>query len=55
MRWGVDVHLFMQEARATDTYVLKGGGCETWEPQFTYHGFRYVEVTGYRGRRPRIA
>ncbi len=29
----------------TDTYVCRGGG-ETWEPRFTYHGFRYVEVTG---------
>ena len=30
----------------TDTYVLKGEGLEVWEPRFTYHGFRYVEVTG---------
>jgi alpha-L-rhamnosidase len=37
-------------AWATDTYVLKGGGEETWQPQFTYHGFRYVEVTGCPGR-----
>ena len=37
-------------AWATDTYVLKGEGEETWQPQFTYHGFRYVEVTGYPGR-----
>ncbi len=35
-------------ARATDTYVLKGGGSEVWEPRFTYHGFRYVEVSGLR-------
>jgi alpha-L-rhamnosidase len=26
--------------------VLKGGGVETYEPRFTYHGFRYVELTG---------
>ncbi len=32
----------------TDTYILKGEGTETWEPDFTYHGFRYVEVTGLR-------
>jgi alpha-L-rhamnosidase len=30
----------------TDRYRCKGGGVETWEPRFTYHGFRYVEVTG---------
>jgi len=36
-------------AKATDKYTLKGGGVEVWEPQFTYHGFRYVEVTGYPG------
>lgn len=33
-------------ARATDTFVLKGAGEETFEPRFTYHGFRYVEVAG---------
>jgi alpha-L-rhamnosidase len=39
----------LRAARCTDTYILKGSGEETWEPQFTYHGFRYVEVTGYPG------
>ena len=34
----------------TDTYVCKGQGVETWEPRFTYHGFQYVEVTGFPGR-----
>lgn len=29
----------------TDKYTLKGEGEETWNPRFTYHGFRYVEVT----------
>lgn len=33
----------------TDAYVLKGEGLEVWEPRFTYHGFRYVEVTGFPG------
>lgn len=28
-----------------DQYICKGGG-ETWEPRFTYHGFRYVEISG---------
>ena len=35
--------------KATDHYILKGEGTEVWEPRFTYHGFRYVEVTGYPG------
>ena len=28
----------------TDTYILSGKGTETWRPEFTYHGFQYVEV-----------
>ena len=39
----------LRAAEATDRYTLKGQGTETWEPHFTYHGFRYVEVTGYPG------
>ena len=39
----------MENAEATDTYVLKGEGTELYEPTFTYHGFRYAEVTGYPG------
>lgn len=27
-------------------YVCKGSGMETWEPKFSYHGFRYAEITG---------
>jgi len=30
----------------TDIYVCKGGGTEEWEPRFTYHGFRYVQISG---------
>lgn len=33
-------------ARQTDTFILRGEGEEILEPHFTYHGFRYVEVTG---------
>ena len=33
-------------ARATDTYICRGGGTEEWTPRFTFHGFRYVEATG---------
>jgi alpha-L-rhamnosidase len=39
----------LRRARATDTYTLAGRGVETWEPSFTFHGFRYVEVSGYPG------
>jgi len=40
----------LREARATDTYTLRGeAGGEEWEPRFTFHGFRYAEVTGWPG------
>jgi hypothetical protein len=39
----------LRGARATDTYVLRGGAVESWAPRFTFHGFRYVEVTGWPG------
>jgi alpha-L-rhamnosidase len=29
-----------------DRYICKGGGTEIFEPKFTFHGFRYVEITG---------
>ncbi|MCC5829454.1 MAG: family 78 glycoside hydrolase catalytic domain [Phycisphaeraceae bacterium] len=28
-----------------DRYICKGGGNESWEPRFVYHGFQYAEVT----------
>lgn len=39
----------LRGARAEDHYILKGEGEEIWEPRFTYHGFRYIELTGYPG------
>ncbi len=39
----------LRSARATDTYVCRGGGVEVWQPRFTFHGFQYVEVTGLSG------
>jgi len=36
-------------ARATDSFTLAGTGDEAFEPSFTYHGFRYVEIAGYPG------
>jgi alpha-L-rhamnosidase len=40
----------LRNADATDTYILNGGGEESYAPNFTFHGFRYVEMTGYPGR-----
>lgn len=39
----------LRDAKVTDIYTLKGDGKELWEPSFVYHGFRYVEITGYPG------
>lgn len=36
----------LREAWQTDRYILSGAGEEVFEPHFTYHGFRYVEVSG---------
>jgi len=36
-------------ALVTDIYTLKGVGTEQFAPVFTYHGFRYVEITGFPG------
>jgi alpha-L-rhamnosidase len=51
----------LRSAEAKDTYILKGSGTarrpealgrvpEVYEPRFTYHGFRYVEVKGFPGK-----
>ena len=34
----------LRGAPSIDTYICKGGGVETWQPRFTFHGFRYVEL-----------
>ncbi len=36
-------------AKQCDTYTLAGDGVEVYTPRFTFHGFRYVEVTGFPG------
>ena len=36
-------------AKATDTLTLAGDGPITWEPEFTFHGFRYAEIAGWPG------
>jgi alpha-L-rhamnosidase len=40
----------LRSAISLDTFTLKGGGAlETFEPHFTFHGFRYAEISGYPG------
>lgn len=36
----------LRTAWATNTYTLKGNGQEEWEPRFTYHGFRFMQIEG---------
>jgi alpha-L-rhamnosidase len=39
-----------RNADQRDIYILKGNGEEVYNSRFTFHGFRYVEVTGYPGK-----
>jgi alpha-L-rhamnosidase len=39
----------MRAAKTTARYTLRGGGVETFEPHFTFYGFRYVDVDGFPG------
>ncbi len=39
----------LRAAKAQDTYILKGGEEETFEPHFTWHGFQFIKVEGYPG------
>ena len=36
----------LRTAKATDRFILNGKGTEEFTPQFTYHGYRYAELTG---------
>jgi len=36
----------LRTAKATDHFILSGSGVEEFETQFTFHGFRYAELTG---------
>jgi len=40
----------LRGAKVTDVYTLKGEGAEVYEPRFTYHGFRFVEMKGFPGK-----
>ena len=42
----------LRSAQQTDIYTSRGGA-QVFEPRFTFHGFRYVEVHGYPGTPPR--
>ena len=42
----------LRSAQAIDEFILGGEGQEVFEPRFTYHGFRYVEIAGYPGTLP---
>ena len=37
-------------AMQSDVYIAKGAGEEIYTPRFTFHGFRYVELTGFPGK-----
>jgi alpha-L-rhamnosidase len=39
----------LRSARATDTFIVGAAGTQIFEPHFTYHGFRYVEMMGFPG------
>ncbi len=39
----------LRMAKARDNYILKGDAEETFEPHFTWHGFRYIKLEGYPG------
>jgi alpha-L-rhamnosidase len=41
----------LRSAKATDSYLLAGEPEEVLEPSLTFHGFRYVEVSGVPGLR----
>jgi len=40
----------LRTARSTDHFILAGKGVEEFTPQFTFHGFRYLELTGLPGK-----
>ena len=38
----------LRTAQSTDHFIFSGKGIEEFQPQFTYHGFRYLELTGLK-------
>ena len=39
----------LRAAKAQNIYILKGGAAETFEPHFTWQGFRYAKIEGLKG------
>ena len=39
----------LRAAKQTNTYILKGGADEAFEPHFTFQGFRFIKVEGFSG------
>lgn len=39
----------LRTAKSEDTYILSDDKPQVFEPHFTFHGFRYIKVTGYPG------
>ncbi|NOU80518.1 Bacterial alpha-L-rhamnosidase [Paenibacillus sp. LMG 31459] len=37
----------LRAAKQTVTYIAKGGGRESFQPRFTFQGFRYVQLIGF--------
>ncbi|XP_044724106.1 bacterial alpha-L-rhamnosidase 6 hairpin glycosidase domain-containing protein [Hirsutella rhossiliensis] len=42
----------LRSAKATDTFILNGNGKQTWEPHFTFHGFRFAQIDGWPKDQP---
>jgi alpha-L-rhamnosidase len=40
----------LRDAKVTDSYTSKGEGEEHWHPVFVFHGFRFVEISGFPGK-----
>ncbi|MBD3244121.1 MAG: Bacterial alpha-L-rhamnosidase [Chitinivibrionales bacterium] len=40
----------LRSLKAEDVYITRGGGVEHYEPRFTYHGFRYIQIEGWPGK-----
>ncbi len=43
----------LRTAKATDHFILSGKGAEELMPHFTFHGFRYLEITGLPAAPPK--
>ncbi len=46
---GVSASWWPERYNMSDIYIAKGGESETYEPKFSYKGFRYIQIYGYTG------